>query len=205
MLLSLTSGCKCTLRSRTACTACRWALSNHTCLPVIFCQGAWLGWETLDEAQKRKISQSRLHTQLCIQEYTQEYTPRHTTTTHALLNKHTTHTGDRKSLIFFFIIFSPSTASSSQFHILPQCPHFCSHIFWRTEPCERRSPLLKQIQTSIRQHMACLPVSDRWCRCTFQRDEPQRHSTAGKTMRTGREQDRTLHVSNKTGDERGSV
>ncbi len=90
VLLSLTSGCKCTLWSRAACTACRWALSNHTCVPVTLCRG----WETSDEAQKRKISQSRFHTQLCIREYTQRHTQANT---HALLNKHTTHTGDQNS------------------------------------------------------------------------------------------------------------
>lgn len=98
------------------------------------------------------------------------------------------------SFYHFFLFFF-----SSQFLILPKCPHFCSHIFWRTEPCERQSPLLKQIQTSIKLHMACLPVSDRWCRCTFERAEPEQHSTAGKTMRTGGKQDCTLHLLNKTG------
>lgn len=128
----------------------------------------------------------------------------HKQLTHALSNKHTQRTqGDRDLsktcscnfivllfLLFFTVFF---------FYIFPKCPHFCSHIFWRTEPCERQSLLLKQIQTSIKQHMACLPVSDRWCRCTFQRDEPERRGTAGKTMRTEGKQDGTLHLLNKTG------
>lgn len=32
---------------------------------------------------------------------------------------------------YFFLPFS-----SSQFLILHKCPRFCSHIIWRTEPCE---------------------------------------------------------------------
>lgn len=123
---------------------------------------------------KRERSHSLAFTQLCIQ-YTKEYTPRHTqASTRVLLNKHTTRTGDQNSpktrsyhsiIIFFFFRLFFFTAFSFSLNVL-----ISVHTYFGALNRVRDSPpLLKQIQTSIKRHMACLPVSDRWCRCTFQK------------------------------------
>lgn len=150
-----------------------------------FCWDACPGWETLDEAleeEEKKPSPSGLH--LCMQKYTQEYKHNAHISSHwcSVKQTHTRRGAEFNSYSFIFI--SPPS-SSSQFLILPKCPHFCSHIFWRTEPCERRPLLSERIQTSIKQHMACLPESDRWCRCTFQ--ETSRSDTALLAKQWGQE------------------
>lgn len=152
-----------------------------------------------------KVSPSHIHSYAYRNTLRNTHTKTHTSSSLTLcqINTHSAHRGIGiclkhahviSSFLLFLLFFTVF-----YFFIFPKCPHFCSHIFWRTEPCERQSLLLKQIQTSIKQHMACLPVSDRWCRCTFQRDEPERHGTAGKTMRTEGKQDGALHLLNKTG------
>lgn len=84
LLLFLTSGCRCTRRSCIACATCRWAPSNHTCVPVTSCRLACS--ETSDEAQERKISQTHPHAQIWVQEHTQEYMQKRTqATAHAPL------------------------------------------------------------------------------------------------------------------------
>lgn len=59
---------------------------------------------------------------------------------HGTKQTHNSHRGHRLHLKQAPTILSLLFSSSSQFLLPHKCPHFCSHIFWRAEPCERQSP-----------------------------------------------------------------
>lgn len=135
LLLCLTSGCRWTRWSCIACTACRWALSNHTCVPVTLCLLGNIRWGTIE----KDLTVSPSHTGMHTRTHTGIHAKTHTSNCSRYIKVNTQHTQGTR--IIFFFSLSPSSFTS-QFLILPKCPHFCSHIFWRTEPCERQSPLL---------------------------------------------------------------
>lgn len=129
VLLDLTLECKCILWSYTAFAACRWALSHHTCVPVTSCRVLGL----VGKHQMRH-KRGRSHIRASAHFYAYRNTHRRHTPNSccALLSKHKHSRGNLSKIHLYNVML---LFSSSQFLILPKCPHFCSHIFWRTEPC----------------------------------------------------------------------
>lgn len=105
------------------CKSSRWVLSNHTCVPAM-CAPGCLSWQrTICWSRKRS-----LHVRGSLSQIDSPFL--------------TPHKYARNIIFFLPPCLHSFSSSSSSLNVLV----FCSHIFWRTRPCERRSLFLLRIR-----------------------------------------------------------